>query len=103
MKQGFDFSTPEILDWELDAVNVALFAQNLKISPHALQAARDEGIPYHAILETILVGVAVSKDLPDNGAGRQAGINFEYLFVKRWLRVKVSWQKQYYAVTVHTI
>ena len=102
MKQGFDFSTSEILDWELEAISKSLFAQQLEISPHAYKAAQDEQIPYHAILETIMVGVAVSKDLPDNTLGRQVGINFEYLFVGRWLRAKVSWEDEYYAVTIHT-
>jgi hypothetical protein len=80
-----------------------LFAQQLEISPHAYSPARDEHIPYHAILETIMVGVAVSKDLPDNALGRQAGINFEYLFVARWLRAKVSWDDEYFVVTIHTL
>ena len=102
--QGFDFGTAEILEWELEAIHKALMQQKIIIAKHAFDAADDEGIAYTAILETLLVGLAVSKDLPHNPLGRKAGMNFEHLLDdRRWIRVKVSWNGQYFVVTVHTV
>jgi hypothetical protein len=35
-----------------------------------------KNIPYTALLEAILVGLVVDKDLPHNSLGRKSGINF---------------------------
>ena len=104
MRQGFDFSTPEIFDWELEAVHQALMRQEIIVTKHAFDAADEENIPYTAILEAVLVGLAVDKDLPHNSLGRKSGINFEHLLDGgRWIRVKVSWNGAYFVVTVHTV
>ena len=101
---GFDFSTLEILEWELNLIHTALWHEEIKIHPHAFAAAQDEDIPPVALFEAILLGKAVSKDLPSNDLSRKAGINFEYQIPdKRWIRVKVSYFDSYIVITVHTI
>jgi hypothetical protein len=47
MKQGFDFSTPEILDWELEAIYQAFMRQEIIITKHAFDAADEEKHPLH--------------------------------------------------------
>ena len=104
MKNPFDFSTSQILQIELDQIHKALIFQEIEISPHAEREANAENIPLVAILEAILVGTPVSKDLPNNDHNRTAGINFErQLDDKRWIRTKVSWFDGYVIITVHTI
>ena len=101
---GFDFSTSEILEWELDFIHTALWREEIKIHPHAFAAAQDEDIPPVALFEAILFGKAISKDLPNNDLARMTGINFEYQIPdKRWIRVKVSFFDSYIVITVHTI
>jgi hypothetical protein len=102
--KGFDGSTSKILDWELDLIHTALWREEVKIHPHAFVAAQDEDIPPVALFEAILLGRAVSKDLPDNDLSRKVGINFEYQIPdQRWIRVKVTYFDSYIVITVHTI
>ena len=102
--EAFDFSTPEILDWELDLIHTALWREEIKIHPHAFAAAQDENISPVALFEAILLGKAVSKDLPENDQSRKPGINFEYQIPdKRWIRVKVAHFDSHIVITVHTI
>lgn len=104
MPTGFDFSTSEILEWELEFIHTALWHEEIKIHPHAFAAAQDEDIAPVALFEAILLGTAVSKDLPDNNLSRKAGVNFEYQIPdRRWIRVKVSYFDGYIVITVHTI
>jgi hypothetical protein len=101
---AFDYTTPEILEWELDLIHTALWREEIKIHPHAFAAAQDEDIPPVALFEAILFGKAISKDLPSNELSRKPGINFEYQIPdKRWIRVKVSFFDSYIVITVHTI
>jgi hypothetical protein len=102
--ESFDFSTISILDWELDLIHTALWREEIKIHPHAFAAAQDENIPPVALFEALLLGKAVSKDLPDNALSRKPGINFEYRIPdERWIRVKVTYFDSYVVITVHTI
>ncbi len=102
--EAFDFSTSDILDWELDLIHTALWREEIKIHPHAFAAAQDEDIPPVALFEAILLGKAVSKDLPDNEQSRKPGINFEYQIPDgRWIRVKVTYFDSHIVITVHTI
>lgn len=104
MRNPFNFSTPEILQSELDAIHQALMLQEIEISPHAEHEADAENIPLSAMLEAILVGTATSKDLPNNALKRIPGINFErQLDDKRWIRTKVAWFDGLILVTVHTV
>jgi hypothetical protein len=54
--RAFDFSTNEILEWELTAIHEALIRQEIDITPHAEKAAEDENILLYELLEAILVG-----------------------------------------------
>jgi hypothetical protein len=75
MPQPFDFTTSEILDWELEN---ALDKQEIGITQHAADAAADDNLTLIQLLEAVLVGRPVSKDLPDNKHLRLPGINFEH-------------------------
>ena len=104
MKNPFDFSTSDILQSELDGIHEALVRQEIEMTPHAVDEATAEGIPIVAVLETIFVGTAVSKDLPGNANQRVPGINFEYKITDgRWVRTKVAWLNGYLIITVHSI
>jgi hypothetical protein len=104
MKNPFNFSTSDILQSELDAIHEALIFQELDVTPHAEREAAAEKIPLLALLEAVLVGRPVSKDLPKNSLNRVAGINFEHqMDDKRWIRVKVAWVDGFFVITVHTI
>ncbi len=102
--RGFDESTKEILDWELEAIHTALINKEIDIHPHALKAARDENIPPRELLAAILVGRPSEKDLPNNPYQRFVGINFEHQTDdQRFIRVKVTWVGNYLVITAHTI
>jgi hypothetical protein len=103
-KSGFDFSTSDILEWELNAIHEALIHQEVIISEHAISAAKDDEVPLVQLLEAVLVGTATTKDLPGNVLNRQPGINFEHrVDDRRWIKVKVSWFEGYWIITVHQI
>jgi hypothetical protein len=102
--KGFDFSTTEILDWELEAIQRALWRQEIDIDDHAIQRATERGIAAVQLLEAIVFGIAISKDLPGNVLGRVAGVNFEHqLDEGRWIRIKVAFFDNYFIVTVHPV
>ncbi|NJK44114.1 MAG: hypothetical protein HC933_07320 [Pleurocapsa sp. SU_196_0] len=104
MLEPFDFSTPEILDWELELIHRALDQKNIEITFHALDAASDDDISPVSLLEAILVGLPVSKDLPENNLQQVPGLDFEHrLSDGRWIRVKIAWFGQYTIVTAHQI
>jgi hypothetical protein len=104
MRNPFDFTTVEILDSELNAIHEALIDQAIGMTGHAADEAEIEDIPLVAIFEAILVGSAVSKDLPGNDKSRIPGINFENRMNDgRWIRTKVAWIDNYLIITVHTI
>jgi hypothetical protein len=88
----------------LNAIHEALIRQEIDITPHAEKAAEDESILLYELLEAILVGAAVSKDLPENTQDRIPGINFEHRTGDgRWIRVKVAHIDGYFVITAHTI
>ncbi len=96
MSQAFDFSTSEILNWELEQIQTALDNQEIGISEHAADAAAEDNLSLLNLLEAILVGTPTTKDLPNNALGRVAGINFEHITSdKRFYRVKVAWINEY--------
>ena len=104
MPDAFDFTTSDILDWELDLIHNALIREEIDIFNHARMAARDDNIKLVELLEAILIGTAVSKDLPSNSLNRFSGINFEHQIRDgRWIRVKVAWVNNYAVITAHTI
>jgi hypothetical protein len=102
--KAFDFSTSEILDWEIKQIDHALLTEQIIIVRHALDAAEDDNIQPVELLKAVLVGVPISKDLPNNGLNRKPGINYEHrLEDGRWIRVKVAWIGQYAVITVYEI
>jgi hypothetical protein len=104
MQNGFDFTTDEILDWELEMIHRALLEQRILIENHAADEARNDKIKLVEVLQAILVGTATLKDLPGNTLGRVPGVNFEHrLDDGRWIRVKVGWLSGYAVITTHTI
>ncbi len=104
MLEPFDFTTSQILDWELEMIHNALDKQEIEITRHAANAAEDDNLTLFQLLEAVLVGVPVSKDLPDNNLERIPGINFEHRTSDlRWYRIKVAWIDQYLIITAHTI
>jgi hypothetical protein len=104
MADAFDFTTSEILDWELEKIHNALLRKEVGITEHAALAAQDDQLQLMELLEALLVGTPVSKDLPGNTLKRTAGINFEHqVRDQRWIRVKVAWVKGYAVITAHVI
>jgi Domain of unknown function (DUF4258) len=102
--KAFDFTTSQILDWELEKIHDALIHEEIDVSDHARKAARDDKISPVDLLAAILVGIPVSKDLPDNNLKRVAGINFEHrLHDKRWIRVKIAFINNYIIITAYQI
>ena len=56
MPKGFDFSTTEILDWELEAIQRALWRQEIDIDDHAIRRATERGIAaVQLLVEEILL------------------------------------------------
>ena len=104
MSKAFDFTTSQILDWELEKIHNALIREEIDITDHARKAARDDRISPVDLLAAVLVGTPVSKDLPDNQLKRVAGINFEHrLNDGRWTRVKVAFINNYVIITAYQI
>ena len=103
MMDTFDFTTGEILDWELEKIHNALLREEVGISRHAKDAARDDNISLVQLLESILIGTAISKDLPNNLLERVPGINYKHQIDDRWIRVKVAWFEGYVVVTAYEI
>ena len=103
MADAFDFTTSKILDWELEKIHNALLREEIRISRHARDAAKDDNISLVQLLETILIGTPVSKDLANNALERIPGINFEHRIDNRWIRVKVAWFEHYIVVTAYQI
>jgi hypothetical protein len=104
IEEAFDLKTEQIHRWEEDLIHVAIMEKQIRIENHGVNAAADEGIQLVDVLRVVLVGVAVSKDIPGNALRRQPGINFEGEIPDgRNIRVKVSWDQGYAVITVHTI
>ncbi len=102
--EAFDFTTTEIFQWELEAIHRALLGKKVIITVHARRAAQADKVALVELLEAVLVGVPVSKDLPDNDLQRVPGINYEHrISDNRWIRVKVAWIDRYAVITVYKI
>jgi hypothetical protein len=102
--EAFDFTTTEIFQWELEAIHRALLGKKVIITVHARRAAQADKVALVELLEAVLVGVPVNKDLPDNNLQRVPGINYEHrISDNRWIRVKVAWIDRYAIITVYKI
>lgn len=95
---GFDFSTPEVLDWEVRAIWAAMDADELRVSRHAREELGLDALTIEDVFDAIGYFDEVSKDLPENTRGRAPGINFDRHLGLVRLRVKVGWRDVYYVV-----
>ena len=103
IEEAFDLSTTTVMPRELGLIRVAAREGLLEIRRHASRAAADEDIPERDVVAAVRFGRPKRKDVDPVGL-RQIGINFERtLRDGRRLRVKVSWDRRHYTVTVHTI
>ena len=103
LQKAFDFSVLYVTADEVVRIRFALESGTLLVPLHGTNAAIDDALTLHQILNVIAVGVPVSKDMPTS-KNRQPGVNFEgRAGGSRKIRVKVSWQQSYYVVTVHII
>jgi hypothetical protein len=101
--EAFDLHTTKINQWEVALIRVAEAEGLLVFGGHSRAAADEEGIAENQVMQTIRSGRATSKDVDPDGP-RKVGINFERTIArKRRIRVKVSWDRRHYTVTVHTI
>ena len=69
MTPGFDFSTAEVLEWELDAIWQALDENRLIFSRHAREELSLDALTLDDVLDAINFPDETSKDLP---GGRRA-------------------------------
>lgn len=100
----FDFSTPDIHDWEVERIQEAFRLGNYRIEDHAFNRMKERGIKPAEVREAVMEGTAMNKDLPDNPHDRRPGINFERdLEDGRRIRVKVGWRGVYAVVTTHEV
>lgn len=97
MSEGFDFSTAEVLDWEVQAVWDALDTGELRVSIHAQNEINLDALTLDAIYDAISYYDEVIKDRP-GGGNRAPGLNFDRFIGRVCLRVKVGWRGTYYIV-----
>jgi hypothetical protein len=101
--EAFDLSTATVMPWELALIRVAAQERLIDVRGHAFRAADRHAIQERDVLGAVRLGNPASKDIDLYGP-RQVGINFERtLRDGRRIRVKVSWDRRHYTVTVHTI
>ena len=96
MTPGFDFSTAEVLEWELDAIWQALDENRLIFSRHAREELSLDALTLDDVLDAINFPDATSKDLP--GGRRAPGLNFDRHLGRVRLRAKVGWRDDRYIV-----
>ncbi len=103
VEEAFDLTTTIVMPRELALVRIAADQGLLEIRRHAFQAADEERISEREVVAVVRLGKPISKDVDLYGP-RKVGINFERtLSDRRRIRVKVSWDRRHYTVTVHTI
>lgn len=96
MPDGFDFTTSDVQDWEIEAVWAAIDTDTLIISRHAQNELTMDALTLDDVLDAITGYDEVSKDLPDGP--RAPGINFDRHLHTITIRVKVGWRGAYYIV-----
>lgn len=96
MPSGFDFTTPDVQDWELEAIWDAVDRETLVFSRHAREEWSLDALTLGDVLDTISFPDEISKDLP--GSSRAPGLNFDRHLGRVRLRVKVGWRDTYYVV-----
>lgn len=102
--EAFDFSTNEVLGWEVERIRQAALQGKYIISDHAQKRMKERGIASKDVRDVLINGNCLSKDLPGNPHARGPGINVEGVIADgRQVRVKVSWRKGYVVVTTHEV
>lgn len=102
--QLFDFSTTAILDWEVDQIRADASNDSLIFEDHVIDAGIDDGVDIDDMLDVILKGAPLEKDLPNNNLARRPGIAFDWsLWRHARTKVKVGEYdaRTYEAVTTH--
>lgn len=103
IEDAFDLRTTTIMPKELALIRTAAAEGLLELRRHAYQAADDERVNESQVIAAVRFGQPKSKDIDPHGP-RQVGINFERRIRDgQRIRVKVSWDRRHYTVTVHTI
>lgn len=97
MSDGFDFSTAEVLDWEVQAVWEALDSGELRVSVHAQNEINLDALTLDDVYDAISYYYEVTKD-PPGVVSRAPGLNFDRFLGHIRLRVKVGWRGTYYIV-----
>lgn len=100
MTDGFDFTTKEIQQWEIDAIWQAIDESTLRFSLHAASELSLDALTTEDVLDAISLYDEVSKDLPDNDLGRAAGINFDRHLETVTIRAKVGWNRNGYYIVI---
>ena len=103
IEEAFDLSTTKVRKREVALIRVAEREDLIELTTHAEDAAEDDGIAEADIWGAVRRGSAGPKDC-DVRMGRQIGVNFEAdVRGRRRIRVKVSWDREYFIPTVHTV
>ncbi|MDL2344223.1 hypothetical protein QOL99_08665 [Deinococcus sp. MIMF12] len=97
MSEGFDFSTDEVLNWEIQAIWEALDSGELRVSIHAQNEINLDALTLDDIYDAISYYDEVTKDRPGE-RDRAPGLNFDRFIGRLRLRVKVGWRGTYYIV-----
>lgn len=100
----FDFTSRQILPWEVAGISEAATTGRVRMSYHATREAIDDGVDARDIMDIAARGKAKSKDLPGD-SGRAPGINFEDQTPSgRTIRFKVGEaDREYQVVTVYNL
>ena len=96
MTEGFDFTTDDVLEWELEAIWAAIDQERLIFSRHAREELSLDALTLEDVLDALSFPDEVSKDLP--GGSRAPGLNFDRRLSRVRLRAKVGWRETYYVV-----
>ena len=98
MGEGFDYTTSDVHDWEIESIFDAIDTDTLIISQHAHNELSMDALTVDDVLDAIGNYDEVSKDLPGNPLRRAPGINFDTHRSTLTIRVKVGWRERYYVV-----
>ena len=94
--EGFDFTTDDVLEWELEAIWAAIDQERLIFSRHAREELNLDALTLEDVLDALSFPDEVSKDLP--GGSRAPGLNFDRHLDRVRIRAKVGWRESYYIV-----
>lgn len=91
MTEGFDFTTNDVLEWELEAIWAAIDQERLIFSRHAREERSFGALTLEDALDALSFPDEVSRDLP--GGSRAPGLNFDCHLGRVRLRARVGWRE----------